>query len=252
MAVYKRWGKPYEDNRDCEEYYEQLVRWEKFYLSLDFIEQWKYHLAQMNTGKRGHPFPYPGLCIDWIAYTHIFLQMPYRQMEGFTRKLSSCIPNIRSADYTTLFRRIQQMDLSLNVNSKMLSQDVVVAVDSTGIKATNRGERMRERWKIRHGWIKVHAMNDVETNQILGLEVTDESVQDNQMFESLIDQTTKHNDKISVQQVLGDGAYDWNHIFNYREKYAMHSGIKTRTNAARRSHGSAFRAESVRELHDLL
>jgi hypothetical protein len=229
-----------------------LVRWEKFYLSLDFIEQWEYHLVQMNTGKRGHPFLYPGLCIDWMACTHIFLQMPYRQIEEFTRKLSSCIPNIRSADYTTLFRMIQQMDLSLNVNSKMLSQGVVVAVDSTGIKTTNRGEKMREKWKIRRGWIKVHAMNDAETNQILGLEVADESLQDNQMFESLIDQTTKHSDKISVHQVLGDRAYDRNHIVNYREKYAMHSGIKTQTNAARRSHGSAFRAESVRELPDLL
>lgn len=133
----------------------------------------------------------------------------------------------------------------------MLSKDVVVAMDSTGIKVFNKGEWMREKWKIRRGWIKVHAMIDVETNQILGLEVTDESVQDDHMFESLIDQTTKHSDKISVQQVLGDGAYDRNHIFNYLEKHAMHSGIKTRTNATRRSQGSAFRAESVQERDDL-
>lgn len=247
MAQNQRWGKQYVDNRDWEEYNDRLVRRGEFYLSLDFIEQWDNLLAQMNAGKRGHPFFYPSLFIDWMACIHIFLQMPYRQMEGFTRKLSTFIPNLMSADYTTLFRRIQQMDLSLLVNSEMLSKDIVVAVDSTGIKVTNRGEWMREKWKIRRGWIKVHAMIDVETTQILGLEVTDESVLDEQMFEPLIDQTTNHSDKISVQQVLGDGAYDRNQIFNYLEKHAIHSGIKTRTNASRQSHGSAYRAECIRE-----
>jgi len=143
------------------------------------------------------------------------------------------------------------MDLSLTVNPDILSKDVIVAVDSTGIKVTNRSEWMREKWKIRRGWIKVHAMIDVKTNEILGLEVTDESVRDDQLFESLIEQTTNHRDEWSIQQVLGDGAYDRNHIFNYLEKHDMHSGIKTRTNAARSSHGSAFRAESVRERDDL-
>jgi len=104
--------------------------------------------------------------------------MPYRQMEGFTRKLSLFVPGLRSADYTTLFRRIRNLDLSLQVNPELLLRDVVVAVDSTGIKVTNRGEWMREKWRVRRGWIKVHTMIDVETGQILGLEVTDESVQD--------------------------------------------------------------------------
>jgi hypothetical protein len=40
MAVNKRWGKPYDDNRDWVENNEQLVRRGEFYLSLDFIEQW--------------------------------------------------------------------------------------------------------------------------------------------------------------------------------------------------------------------
>ena len=130
----------------------------------------------MNTGKRGRPYQYPEPFIEWMACIHIFLQMPYRQMEGFTRKLAAFIPSLTAADYTTLFRRIQCLDLSLKVMSKILAEDVIIAIDSTGIKVTNRGEWMREKWKVRRGWIKVHAMIDVETNQILGLEVTDESV----------------------------------------------------------------------------
>ena len=71
------------------------------------------------------------------------------------------------------------------------------------------------------------------------------------MFEPLIKQATRHCNEMSIQQVLGDGAYDRNHIFNYLEKDAIHSGVKTRTNAARRSHGSAYRAECIRERDEL-
>jgi hypothetical protein len=84
--------------------------------------------------------------------------MPYRQMAGFTRKLAECIPSLRAADYTTLFRRINRLDLALTVVPELLTEDVIVAVDSTGIKVTNRGEGMWEKGKVRRSWIKVHAM----------------------------------------------------------------------------------------------
>jgi len=83
-------------------------------------------------------------------------------MEGFTRRLSLFISGLRSADYTTLFRRIKELDLSLNIDPRILSHDPIVAVGSTGIKVTNRGEGMREKWRVRRGWIKVHAMIDLE------------------------------------------------------------------------------------------
>ena len=35
--------------------------------SLDVIKQSVAHLSMMNQGKRGHPFVYPGLFIDWMA-----------------------------------------------------------------------------------------------------------------------------------------------------------------------------------------
>ncbi len=149
-------------------------------------------LSQMNAGKRGRPYLYPEPFIAWMACIHIFLLMPYRQMEGFVRSLAAFIPRLTAADYTTLFRRIKLLDLSLTVTPELLAEDVIIAVDSTGITVTNRGEWMREKWKVRRGWIKVHAMIDVETNQVIGLEITDESVQDDQMFAPLLEQVTQH------------------------------------------------------------
>ncbi len=86
-----------------------------------------------------------------MACTHLFLLIPYRQVEGFTRKLSLFISGLQSADYTTLFRRIKELDFSLNVDPRILSNDVIVAVDSTGIRVTNWGEWMREKWRVRRG-----------------------------------------------------------------------------------------------------
>lgn len=97
----------------------------------------------MNAGKRGRPFQYPEPFIAWMACIHVFLQMPYRQMEGFVRKLATFIPGFTAADYTTLFRRIQRLDLSLKVTPEFLAEDVIIVVDSTGIKVTNRGEWLR-------------------------------------------------------------------------------------------------------------
>lgn len=41
---------------------------------------------------------------------------------------------------------------------------------------------MRGKWRVRRGSIWVHATIDVEANQILGLEIIDESILDDQMF----------------------------------------------------------------------
>lgn len=183
-----------------------------------------------------------------MASIHLFLQMPYHQMEGFTRNLSLFIPGLRSGDYTTLFRRIKELDPSLNVDPRILSHDGIVAVDSTGIKVTRRGVWMREKWRIRRGWIKVHAMIDTETNQILGLEVTDESVQDDPLFTPFFDQASENcGREHRIRQVPGDGGYDRIHIFSTMEKRGIKSGIKTRLNAATRSPRSPYRTESVRE-----
>ena len=151
MPQKERWGRPYPDTRNWRIYNERLVKRGEFYLSLDFIEQWDTLLARMNAGKRGRPFQYPEPFITWMACVHVFLQMPYRQMEGFARKLATILPPLRAADYTTLFRRIQRLDLSLKATPELLAEDVIIAVDSTGIKVTNRGEWMREKWRIRRG-----------------------------------------------------------------------------------------------------
>lgn len=85
----------------------------------------------MNAGKRDRPFQYPEPFIARTACIHVFLQMPYRQMKGFARKLTTLIPGLTAADYTTLFCRIQRQELSLKATPEILAEDVIIAVEST-------------------------------------------------------------------------------------------------------------------------
>jgi Transposase DDE domain. len=247
MVKNERWGNPYIDNRDWSTYNERLVKRGEFYLSLDFVENWFSHLDSVNHGKRGRPFEYPPAFIEWMACIHLFFQMPYRQMEGFARKLSEYLPPLKFANYTTLFRRIKNLDFSLKIDPSLLSDKVIVAVDSTGIKVTNRGEWMREKWKVHRGWIKIHIMIDVETNRILALEVTNEKTSDDEMFLPLLNQAIDHCGEGMIHKILADGAYDSKEAFNELDNRKIQSGIKTRKNASTKSGGSPYRAECVRE-----
>lgn len=64
---------------------------------------------------------------------------------------------------------------------------IIVAIDLTGMKVTNRRDWMREKWKKRRGWVKVHIIVDVNTKELLGFVVTDERVGDSKEFKDLIE-----------------------------------------------------------------
>ena len=69
-----------------------------------------------------------------VASIHVLFSMPYRQMEGFLRKLSPFVQQDLAADYTTLFRRIRLFELPVSDTIGQTGKDVVVAIDSTGLK----------------------------------------------------------------------------------------------------------------------
>jgi hypothetical protein len=141
---------------------------------------------------------------------HGIFHLPYRQLEGFLRKLSELIPEIEPTDYTNIWRRGTQLKLSLPDTISASNEPVVIAVDSARNKETNRGDWMRQKWKVHRGWIKVHPAVDVKTKQIVAIEVTDERVADGSKFNSLIDQAEENVSASSsrIKEALGDGAFD--------------------------------------------
>ena len=231
----------YSDNRDWGIYNERLVKRGEFYLGLDFLENWGRELSRMNRGKRGAPFQYPESFAQFSGLMYEFLHLPYRQLEGVLRKLSTFIPQLKAADYSTLWHRITRLELELSSSSR----EVVVAVDSTGIKVTNRGDWMRKKWwrKERRGWIKVHIAVDVESKELLALEVTDERTTDHEMLEPLLQD-------LNLRDVLADGAYDTRDVFKFLVRRGVDPpGIRIRENASRK--GLDERAFAVRGFQNL-
>ena len=84
--------------------------------------------------------------------------------------MSGFVPGLKSANYTTLWQRIADLELNISIPDN----EIVVAVDSTGMKVTSRGDWMREKHGVeRKGWIKVHIVVDVETRRPITFEITD-------------------------------------------------------------------------------
>ena len=148
--------------------------------------------------------------------------MPYRQLEGFIGRISAYEPGLLAADYTTLHKRISKQDLGIDIPEN----DAVVAVDSTGIKVTNRGDWMREKHGTqRRGWLKVHVAVDVESKRLLSLEVTEENTSDSEVLRPLLKD-------VNFEDALEDGAYDTNDAFEFmKSNGADCPGIKIRGNA---------------------
>ncbi|CAD7769585.1 hypothetical protein FHEFKHOI_01484 [Candidatus Methanoperedenaceae archaeon GB50] len=97
-------------------------------------------------------------------------------MEGFLRKLSGLVSRDITADYTTLFKRISKMNFDIPETISKKEDNIVITVDLSGVKITNRGEWMREKCRVYRGWIKVHIAVDISTKETLAIEVTDETV----------------------------------------------------------------------------
>jgi hypothetical protein len=226
----------YKDKRNWPEYNEQLVRRGWFYLSTDYVKNWDEELKKMNKHKNGHPYRYPETFIRFSGLAYSFLHLPYRQLEGFLRALSGFVPGLRSADYTTLWQRITNLELQTPIPDN----DIVIAVDSTGLKVTNRGDWMREKHGVeRKGWIKVHIAVDVETRRPITFEITDERITDQEMVEPLLKD-------IRLKDALMDGAYDKERVFKFvKDKGVAMPSIKIRKNAMAKA--GTERAESVLE-----
>lgn len=212
----------YIDNRDWPEYNAQLVRRGEFYLDLSCVKNWSWELREMNRKKTGAPYKYPNTFITFASIIYSFLRLPYRQLEGFIGRLSTYDPGLVASDYTTLHKRISKQKLEIEIPEN----DAVVAVDSTGIKVTNRGDWMREKHgKQRRGWLKVHVAVDVESKRLLSMEVTEENTSDSEVLRPLLKD-------VNIEEGLMDGAYDTSDAFEFMKSNGVDCpGIKIRENA---------------------
>jgi Transposase DDE domain len=216
------------------EYNESLVKRGEMLFDSGFLQNWRAELKKMDKGKEGPHYRYPNSLISLLATVHAYL-LPYRQLEGFLRMMSIHIKKLRETvpDFTTIWWRVERMKIHLDPNINPEKNDIVIAVDSTGIKVTNRGEWILDKWKnkkrMRKGFIKIHVAVDIKTKKIVSMSVTKEDVYDGKMLKELVDDVSK---KHSIKKVLADGGCDSKDNFRYLGRLNIVPVIKVRKNSS--------------------
>jgi IS5 family transposase len=212
---------------DWPSYNQSLVRRGQVLLDFDVLDGWDHELSQMNHGKVGEPYDYPDSFMQLLGYMRAYFHLPYRQTQGVViAHASKKVPYI--PDYSTISRRINKLDIKIN---ERLGNDIVIALDSTGIKVANRGEWIRHKWHVRKGYLKIHVAVDIKKKRILSLEVTSEEVHDGKMLTKLVDNASHAAGGNRVKGIVADGMYDSNKNFRYLSKNHIKPGIKTRSNS---------------------
>ncbi|WP_177309462.1 IS5 family transposase [Candidatus Nitrosotenuis uzonensis] len=144
-------------------------------------------------------------------------------------------------DFTVI--RVNRLDIKQKpIKSK---HNIVLAIDSTGIKLTNRGEWLTQKWqKKRKGFLKIHVGVDIETKQILAVKVTDEHSHDSKHLKYLVQESAKHG---TIIKTLCDGAFDSRESFSYLDGRNIIPAIKVRRNSVPKSKGCYLRKIAVME-----
>jgi hypothetical protein len=190
-------------------YYNQyLVRRGEILIGFDVIDNWDTELKEMNKDKVGEPFHYPNTFLLLLGYAKVYFHLPYRQTEGIAQgHAKGKVPSI--PDYTTISRRINRLDIKIEDNnkSKEFEDDyIVIAIDSTGIKVTNRGQWLRDKWNKRKGYLKIHIAVNVKSTKILSMKVTDEHVHVSKALPELVKNVIKSDSrKITISKLFADG-----------------------------------------------
>ena len=181
-------------------YNQSLVRRGEILFSYDFLDNWDVDLAKMNENKNGKKYKFPDSFILIISHIRVYFHLPYRQTEGIMK--ATVGKNLTYPPcYSQICRRINKLDIDINNSIDDDDFVIIIAADSTGIKVTNRGQWMRDKWHIKNkkGYLKIHVDVNIKTKEILALKVTDEKVHDGKVMMNLVEGVLNSNRNIRDQ-----------------------------------------------------
>lgn len=221
------------------DYNKRLVRRGEILISEDILCNWHKELAVMNRNKRGRRYQYPNSFIKILGYAHVYFGLPYRQTEGLIRTYH--MPEV--PDYTVIHKRVNRLDIKQK--PCRTGRSMVLAIDSSGIKITNRGDWMHHKWKNqKKGFLKIHVGVDTGTKQILAARVTDQHSHDSRHLKGIVRTASRYG---TISKVLGDGAFDSRKAFSFLDGKNIIPAIRVRRNSVPKSGGCYPRKKAVME-----
>ncbi len=125
-------------------------------------------LVKTNENEKERKFIYLDSFILFIGKMRIYFHLPYRQTEGIIKVTGKNLPDHPS--YGHICKRINKLKVDFISSIKGVDDDMTIAIDSTGIKVTNRGQWMSDKWNIKKkGYLKIHIVVNIQTKEILAL-----------------------------------------------------------------------------------
>ncbi len=139
---------------------------------------WYLELEKINKNTKDKPSSFPDSFILVIGYMRTYLHLLHidRQTEGIIKATGKNLPSHPS--YGHICKRINnRLNVGIDRDIRIYDDYIVIAVDITGIKVTNRGQWMSDKWSLgkKKGYLKIHVAIDIKTKEIiLASEVTDD------------------------------------------------------------------------------
>lgn len=240
----KKKKRKYFDKRVWKEYNQELIMRGYFYFNPEFLSKWNEEIKQMNARKVGEPYLYPESMIKFLAVLHC-KGFDYRALEGFMKFLSECCKfQFPVISYSQICRRVNALGIEFKVLEEDMKDYLEVGVDGSGEKSTKRGGWMREKWKVKKGWIKVIIMgckNKKDKKYVIDIRVGTETLNERAVAREMIKKN--HN---NIGKLDADGLHDCKATFNLCNKYDIPTAIKIRKNAQTKAKGSPRRKEEVK------
>lgn len=221
--------------RDWKEVNQKYIKRGEYLVNPRFLETWNDEIKQMNTGKVGEPYLYPNSMIEFVSYFHI-KGFDFRGCEGILRGISKNHKHqFPVICYSQICRRFNKLEIDI----EMIEENIVVGIDGSGEKVSNRGEWVRHKHKIRRGWIKVVIMSTIN-GRLVDIRVGNESLDERSSARGMI-----RNNHKRIKKVIADGHHDCRKTFNLCEQYGIETAIKIRKGASKKARGSLRRKQEV-------
>lgn len=217
-------------------------------------------LEEMNRNKVGRPFTYCDSMIVWIMLFMGYQNLDYRHAAGTAAGIMDQY-GMKSPCYSTVFTRIRELVSGILLgapveDSRVLSRyvrpcrddrDRDTSMDSTGLNLTQTSLWRKSKWGVGpayKGWLKLHALTDNDTNEILAYVLTDDQVNDAAVFDILVELAVSAGYRIKT--LRADAAYCSNEAFTHCAKHGIEFNPKFKSNTRPTCNGSAERGRAAR------
>ena len=121
-----------------------------------------------------------------------------------------------------------RLDLSPYEPLRRSDGPLVIAVDSTGVRVHRAGGWVERSHGRKKRYVKVHFAINVETREVVAMEVTTDDVHDSEVFPRLLEEAESHG---RVLKAYGDGAYGTGGVYELSESKGVEAVVKPRKNS---------------------